>query len=72
MPFDKLGIGFDCAVREPVVVAERPRFTGIGGGGITDDVDVDRRGRREGTAEEVEDSALLTSCSEEPVFTTAS
>jgi hypothetical protein len=34
------------------MVAERPRFTGTGGGGMSETVDVDRRGRREGAAED--------------------
>lgn len=52
LPFDKLGIGFEC---ELAMVAERPRFTGTGGGGISE-ADVDGRGRRETAAEEIEDS----------------
>lgn len=58
--FDKFTIGFEGAVWECPMVAERPRFTGIGGGGIKDEVDVDGRGRREGAAEEVEDPATFS------------
>jgi hypothetical protein len=57
LPFDKFAIGFESAVRECPMVAERPRFTGKG---ISDEVDVDGRGRREGAAEEVEDSATFS------------
>lgn len=60
LPFDKFPIGFERAVWELPMVAERPRFTGTGGGGISDEVDVDGRGRREGAAEEVEDPATFS------------
>jgi len=60
LPLDMFPIGFERTVWELPIVAERPRFTGTGGGGIRDEADVDRRGRREGAAEEVEDPATFS------------
>jgi hypothetical protein len=67
LPFDKLVTSFECAVRELPVVAERPRFTDTGGGGMSDEAEVEGRGRREGAAEEVEGPATWTVGSEEVV-----
>jgi hypothetical protein len=64
LPFDKLAIGFVRATCELPMVAERPRFTGTGGGGMSETVDVDRRGRREGAAEDVEGPAAWPDSSE--------
>lgn len=66
-PFDKLVTSFECAVYELPVVAERPRFTDTGGGAMNDEAEVDRRGRREGAAEEVEGPATWSAGSEEVV-----
>lgn len=60
LPFDKFAIGFEGNAWECPTVAERPRFTDTGGGGISDEVDIDGRGRREGAAEEVEDPATFS------------
>lgn len=59
LPLDKFPIGFKRTAWELPTVAERPRFTGTGGGKIRDEADVDGRGRREGATEEVEDPATF-------------